>query len=118
MTPFAGEGANLALDDALKLADAIIAASRSITEGGDKKGVLSREVKKFEEDMFVRAKKVQQTTYNMQTLMFFTPGAPWTAIERYILEAASDEVPRLLWPVAVVVCYVYFFFVKLWKGLA
>jgi hypothetical protein len=41
-------------------------------------------VAKFEEDMFVRAKPIQQISYDNMQDMFFTPGAPRTTIESYL----------------------------------
>ncbi|KAL9096303.1 MAG: hypothetical protein Q9165_001300 [Trypethelium subeluteriae] len=111
MTPFAGEGVNLAFEDTMKLADAIVRASQKDLEAH--KDALHAEVRQFEEDMFKRAKKTQQRTWNNLELMFLTPGAPRSTIERFIISAASDEIGTLLTPVLAVAVYVYFFFFKL-----
>ncbi|CAK1356329.1 unnamed protein product [Cercospora beticola] len=98
MTPFAGEGVDLAFQDAMKLA-AAIKASHSSQE-------LDRKVEAFERDMFQRATETQQLTYDMMTAMFFTPGAPREGIERYILRAVRGElgpwITTLLTPVVYV----------------
>jgi len=93
MTPYAGEGVNLALTDAMRLADAIIATAKS-----GKKGNLAGEVKKFERDMFVRAKKVQQLTYDLMSIKFFTEGGLHEGIEEWIYKVLRDNVPWVLWP--------------------
>lgn len=47
--------------------------------------------------MFVRAKKVQQLTYDMMTFQFFSEGSPRSVIERYVLTAISDGMPWWVW---------------------
>jgi len=94
MTPFAGEGVNLALTDAMKLADAIIATAKS-----GKKGNLASEVRKYEKEMFVRAKRVQQLTFDLMTIDFFTEGGLHEGIEMWMYTVARDSVPWVLWPV-------------------
>ncbi|KAN0099927.1 FAD/NAD(P)-binding domain containing protein [Hyaloscypha variabilis] len=76
MVPFAGEGANLSMADAMYLVQWIQSST-------DKKSLL-KNVAKFEEDMFVRAKPIQQISYDNMRDMFFTPGAPRTTIESYL----------------------------------
>lgn len=70
-------------------------------------------VAKFEQDMFVRATKTTQLTYDMMSLMFFEPGAPRATIERYFLTAVGNELGfwgmLLLKPVV----YAWFFVFKL-----
>ncbi|KAJ8608834.1 hypothetical protein MRB53_039420 [Persea americana] len=53
MTPFAGEGVNLAFTDAMKLANMILAS-------GDSREALDQNIAMFERDMFARATLVQQ----------------------------------------------------------
>ncbi|KAF2218932.1 hypothetical protein BDZ85DRAFT_170814, partial [Elsinoe ampelina] len=61
LVPWAGEGVNLSLQDSVKLADAIVAANKTAGEKGTVKAeVLSREVRGYEEDMFVRAEKTSK----------------------------------------------------------
>jgi len=60
MTPFGGEGVNVAFTDALLLADAIIAGVRANDES-----VLHRKIAEFEKDMFIRAYKVEEMTASM-----------------------------------------------------
>lgn len=68
MTPFAGEGVNAAMKDALELSQGITTALRDGTS-------LDEAVRKFEMDMFPRNKEVQsKTAYNKNTM--FQPDAP------------------------------------------
>jgi 2-polyprenyl-6-methoxyphenol hydroxylase-like FAD-dependent oxidoreductase len=108
MTPFAGEGVNVAMKDAVDLAEAIIGASKNPSTD------LSKAIESFEQSMFKRAKEVQEMTLDMMNLMYFTPGAPHTSIERYIARAMSDQMPALLLPVVTSLIYIFFFF---WKNL-
>lgn len=102
MTPFAGEGVNLAMSDAMKLAAAIESAARVGTTEA-----LHTEIKAYEEDMFKRATVVQQTTFNMMSASLLSEGALDSNIEKYIMTAAGDHLPSFLMPVAwfVLRCY-------------
>lgn len=60
MSPFAGEGVNTAMKDALELAEAI---TESIKSGSD----LDLAVETFEKDMFPRVKAVMELTMTMKT---------------------------------------------------
>ena len=129
MTPFAGEGVNLAFAGALNLANAIFRASQKEIEGS--RDQLHAEVKAFEGDMFRYAKETQQRTWTSLELMYLTPGAPRSTIERFIVgmsntcnsnvmecvdhvtAMASDEIPMILTPLLAVFVYAYFFFFKL-----
>ncbi|KAF2214730.1 hypothetical protein CERZMDRAFT_36809 [Cercospora zeae-maydis SCOH1-5] len=105
MTPFAGEGVNLALQDAVKLASAI----KSCQSSSD----LDSKVEAFETDMFSRATETQQLTYDMMNAMFFTPGAPRAGIERYILCAVRGELGPVVTTLLTPVVYAWFFIFKL-----
>ncbi|KAM0719677.1 hypothetical protein Q7P37_003808 [Cladosporium fusiforme] len=105
MTPFAGEGVNLALEDCIHLTNAITISNSAID--------LDKRVKAFEEDMFVRARKTAQLTYDMMYAMYMTPGAPRQGIERYMLRAAEDELGKIGTLIATPLVYAYYFFFKL-----
>ncbi|KAL4884288.1 hypothetical protein BJY04DRAFT_183302 [Aspergillus karnatakaensis] len=79
MTPFAGEGVNIALDDARRLARVLV------SDGS---------VKEFEEEMFGRAAKAQALTRKMTQAMFFTPGAPRSTIESWVVARATYDCPE------------------------
>ena len=104
-TPFAGEGVNLALEDAMKLAAAIKSSYSSSDLDGN--------IEAFEKDMFSRATETQQMTYDMMTAMFFTPGAPRAGIEWYILRAVRGELGPWITALLTPVVYVWFFIFKL-----
>lgn len=109
MTPFVGEGVNTAMKDATELARVIVHARKGARgpEG------LYRQIKKYEEDMFVRVNKVQRKTEDMMNMMMFTRGAPGTTIERWIIRAMSDDLHRLLLPVVRLLVFAFYFFYKL-----
>jgi len=107
MTPFGGEGVNLAFEDALKLANAIIDGSK----GGD--AVLDPRISAFEKDMFVRARKAQELTDGMMKDMFFTEGAPRSSIARWASRKVKYSLPSYISPVVTPLIYSFFFFYKL-----
>ncbi|CAH2350239.1 hypothetical protein CLIB1423_01S05622 [[Candida] railenensis] len=67
MTPFGGEGVNLAMKDAIELAIAISAA-KSIPQ-------LNKNVQKYEKDLFKRAKYYNSDTWDMLQLCFSKGGS-------------------------------------------
>lgn len=115
MTPFAGEGVNLALEDSLKLSQAILAAATAPPHQEDQKGTsqLEPHIREFEQDMFARARKTGQTTYDMMTYMYLTPGAPRSSVEKFLLRAMEDEVGKVWTLILTPVVYLWFFVFKL-----
>lgn len=109
MTPFAGEGVNLAFEDCIKLADAITQSISASTFPSE----LDRRIKEFEEDMFVRALKTMQLTYGNLQSMFLTPGSPRNGIERLLLRVGEDELGRWLTLVLTPFVYAYYFVFKM-----
>ncbi|KAH6661501.1 tetracycline resistance protein from transposon [Plectosphaerella plurivora] len=71
MTPFAGEGVNVALMDALELSRAIISAR----DAGFSEGVLEEKVEAFEKGMFPRMEKLTNDYLR-------TPGVPQSIMAR------------------------------------
>jgi len=110
-TPFAGEGVNLAMADAMKLADAIIKTANSTSKTN-----LSHNIKEFEEDMFVRAAKYAGMTFKMMSCMFFTDGSPDSVIEEYICTAMSGSLPWYLMPFGRAAIYAYFWYWRRFGG--
>ena len=109
MTPFAGEGVNVAMKDAMNLAHSIVEAEKS---GG--KEFLTETVKLFEEEMFIRATVVQEITKANMDDMYFVPGAPRTIIERWVYRAVADELNSYIARFFVQpLIYIYFGFFKL-----
>ena len=82
MTPFAGEGVNLAMWDAMLLGQSLV---RALKDGLDKDGVWEL-IRVFEKGMFTRAKgKAQETWDNMQ--MFVQPDAAKKVVEMFEMMA-------------------------------
>ncbi len=74
MTPFAGEGVNNAMVDALELAEKVVAALRDGSAGKTQE-ILAKAVKEYEEAMFARIHGVaQETLHNLA--VFFSKNAP------------------------------------------
>ncbi|KAI6989965.1 hypothetical protein D0859_10898 [Hortaea werneckii] len=126
MGPWAGEGVNLALEDALKLSEAIISSSTA-DDLSDKKEsssnpnpTIDQHIQAFEQEMFVRATQTQRMTWNMMEAMFLTPGAPRTSIERYVLTAVLGGISSGIgswlagWVLAPVVYTWFYFFKMIW----
>ncbi|KAI9788247.1 MAG: hypothetical protein M1816_007013 [Peltula sp. TS41687] len=92
MTPFAGEGVNTAMRDAMELAHAIQDASEKPVG----KEELTRKIKRYEEDMFKRAGQVQALTDDVMKLMLFTEGAPRTVVEKWMNRIMRDQLHIVL----------------------
>ncbi|CAF9907684.1 MAG: hypothetical protein ALECFALPRED_003752 [Alectoria fallacina] len=92
MTPFAGEGVNLAMADAMDLSKAIVKAS---TESEDTQ--LFDAIKEFEKTMLVRShEKMEETWRNLE--LFFKPDAPKEFVqvfeEMMAAHGPPPEVPK------------------------
>lgn len=87
MTPYAGKGVNTALVDASNLAHTIIES----TNADNPLEKLDAGVISFEKDMFARAAQVQDHSNTNMELMFFTPGAPFTTIHRWVRNAMGQS---------------------------
>lgn len=83
MTPHAGEGANLAIEDALKLADAIMRSTNS----KDVIGALDKEVSVFEDETMTRATKVQKHSLANTKDMYFNPAASHAVVDNWVRRA-------------------------------
>jgi 2-polyprenyl-6-methoxyphenol hydroxylase-like FAD-dependent oxidoreductase len=69
MTPFAGEGVNLAMTDAMVLADAIIKGSTAAD--------FDASICEFEQEMFTRSQKVRELTLANLNNFYYKPIAVW-----------------------------------------
>lgn len=113
MTPFAGEGVNLGMQDSLVLSRAIIKAANSpspLTQ-------LTDEIKAYEEDLFVRAKRTASLTNDNRNWMFFTEGFPRSVVDQFALRAATYEDKTFFdyarYPILAAGIKAYFFLFKL-----
>ena len=93
MTPFAGEGVNLAMRDALDLASAISEAW--VARGEDRRefgAVLAPLLRGFEEGMFARAQEKAEESWHNRQLMFAEDGAQaLAALMRSFFEAGPPQ---------------------------
>lgn len=111
MPPFAGEGVNMAFQDALALADAISKVSKDrflrVTSG----------IAKYEQQMAHRATKAQAMTCGMMRDMMFKEGAPRRSIETFLIRRAGYDVYPWLYPLVypflVLGVYSFYFAYKL-----
>lgn len=114
-TPWAGEGRDLALEDSLKLSEAVIAAAHAGTDGSA--AGLDWQTKAFEGDMFVRARSMQRMTYEMMAAMVMEPGAPRCTVERYVITAIAGELGSAgQWMLTPLIYVCYFEFKMIWSG--
>ena len=97
-TPFAGEGVNVAMQDALLLAQAIITA----TKDDQPTKALNRLLEVFEEDMCRRGKAVQEHSRDNMYYMYFDPGAPAATIARWVRRGMVQGWKQYLIPLWVV----------------
>ena len=86
MTPFAGQGVNLAMEDAMKLAEAI---KKSV---GEDKGALAKGVRVFEEEMFPRVEKMAELTRMNLMDCIFTTDRFNKVVERFATRMQGMEV--------------------------
>ncbi|KAI0013230.1 hypothetical protein F4779DRAFT_442358 [Xylariaceae sp. FL0662B] len=98
MTPFSGEGVNVAFDDARKLAAAIAGA---VGKGG-KSDDLDKQVHAFEKGMFPRMEVYQQRTDEITRLWLFTEGDLTTIVPKVVIahRLMKLAMPSVLVPLA------------------
>ncbi|KAI8955186.1 hypothetical protein F4801DRAFT_378032 [Xylaria longipes] len=94
MLPLAGEGVNLGMDDAQKLAAAII---KAVQNGGSLDELDSR-VMAFEKDMFTRMELFQKQTAEVTKLWLFTEGDLRKIVPKVLSSHTKLVVPNLLQP--------------------
>ena len=87
MIPHVGERVNIAMEDTLKLADAIIRSAKS----EDATSVLDKEVNACENEMTTRAAKVQKCSLANTKDMFFNPEAPHAVIDSWLRRIVAQQ---------------------------
>lgn len=114
MTPFAGEGVNLSMQDALMLSQAILRATGSSAPTHK----LLAEIRAFEKDLFVRAERTAAHTKDMLNWMMFTDGTPRSTIDKFALRMMTYHdktfLERLRYPLLAALVKGYFFLHNLW----
>lgn len=114
MTPFAGEGVNLSMQDAFMLSQAILRATGSSFPTQK----LLAEIRAFEENLFVRAERTAAHTKYMLNWMMFTDSTPWSMIDKFSLRMMTfhDKTffEHLRYPFLAALIKGYFFLYKLW----
>ncbi len=114
MTPYAGEGVNVALEDAMGLAKAVIEVLENWKEEEEIGEALDRAVVKYEEEMWPRAERVARLTDELTKAWMFTPDTPASVIARTTAMHVRFHTPGILHPLATVGVHLYFF----WKRLS
>ncbi|OJJ49486.1 hypothetical protein ASPZODRAFT_60451 [Penicilliopsis zonata CBS 506.65] len=118
MCPFTGEGVNHALEDAVALSHAIIAAAATaaVSPTDDMLAVMDRGLIKYEYELAARSAVFTKRVHQVTRLMFFTEGAPGSVIERFVLQNMKTMMPSALYmaayPLTVASVYGYYFFHK------
>jgi 2-polyprenyl-6-methoxyphenol hydroxylase-like FAD-dependent oxidoreductase len=107
-TPFAGLGVNTAFYDAILLSREIAKFAQA-----DSPHNLDVHVAQYEKNMFEHAHKAQQLTEDSMNDMFFTPGAPRTSIEPWVLGHAKQGLPAWSHSIVTVAVYLGFWVYKL-----
>jgi 2-polyprenyl-6-methoxyphenol hydroxylase-like FAD-dependent oxidoreductase len=110
MSPFAGIGVNTAFYDALLLSRQIVAYDNAKSQID-----LDEYIVKYENDMFEHAHKGQKLTERSMNDMMFTPGAPRTTIESWVLGHAKEDLPAWSHPFVTAIVYVAFWVYKLFN---
>ncbi|KAL6413948.1 tetracycline resistance protein from transposon [Ilyonectria robusta] len=103
MTPYAGEGVNQALEDAMLLARTINEARSKTTDELDK------EIVEFENTMLTRVTKVQALAYGLLQDWMFTPGAPKSVMAKSMSRHVRHRLPWVLHPLGTATVYGYYF---------
>lgn len=122
MTPFAGEGVNKAMKDAVELAEQIEASQEPPSGGGGGGGELTLDVavQLYEQNMFPRAARTQARTMSNKTNIF-GPDSPISVVTGMLKGVASDS-PSVLVKIlgtAPVVAAVYgYFWIRMRIGWA
>ncbi|KAK4455130.1 hypothetical protein QBC34DRAFT_420784 [Podospora aff. communis PSN243] len=114
MTPFAGEGVNVGMEDAMRLARGAVKALEG-GEGGITE-TLDAAVREYEEEMFSRSERVARLSYDLGRLYMFEPNTPESIIARTTALHVKFGQPRLIQPLADAVVHGLFLFKRITGG--
>ena len=106
MTPFAGEGVNQGLQDAMLLARTILQAEKESSAIND--GVV-----KFEAEMMERVTKIEQLSYHLAQDWMFTPESGKASITKAMITHVRAETPSVLRPLVAAEVKTYMWFKSL-----
>ncbi|KUI58277.1 hypothetical protein VP1G_05562 [Cytospora mali] len=101
MTPFAGEGVNVGMEDARRLTRAVVAAGENLAK-------LDEGVAAFEGEMFTRAGSFAELTETLLQHWFFTEDSPRSVIPKAMAALVRFHSPTLLKPLFGGFVYSYF----------
>ncbi len=105
-TPFSGEGVNIAMEDSLELAKAILRLGSDDSDADARRGLAER-VATYEEEMFPRALGVQTRASGNMHDMLIQEGAPRTGIESWLIRGAGKDIPPGSWSMMALKAVVY-----------
>ena len=103
MTPYAGEGVNQALSDAMLLSQVILRSIRNLKDIND-------DIESFEKDMIERTKSVQQLSLDLLNDWMFTPGTPKSIMSTIMTRHMNKDIPNIFHPLGKATVHSYFFF--------
>lgn len=113
MTPFAGIGVNTAFYDAMLLTHQLVDFTRLRTSVETPNQILLDDfVIKYEQEMFKHAHEAQILTEGSMKDMLFTPGAPHTTIESWVLRHTKVDTPKWSHPFLIAAVYVGYWIYK------
>ncbi|KAK4159464.1 putative tetracycline resistance protein from transposon protein [Cladorrhinum sp. PSN259] len=113
MTPYSGEGVNVALEDSMRLAQGIVDAVRGNGGGRVLVDVLDNAVREFEGEMWVRSEKVARLTDELTKLWMFTPDTPGSVIAKTTALNVKFHTSPIMQPLATVGVHAW----VAWKNL-
>lgn len=87
MTPHAGEGVNVAMEEALNPAVAIFRSAKA----EDVINALDKEISEFENELINKATKVQNHSLANTNDLYFNPAAPHAVIDNWVRRAMAQQ---------------------------
>jgi 2-polyprenyl-6-methoxyphenol hydroxylase-like FAD-dependent oxidoreductase len=110
MTYFGGEGVNIALKDAMVLAEEIVVA---VEKNDDLTVGLDEAVRRFELEMWPRSERVAKLSNDLMKKWMFTPGVPESVTAASIAMHVNFHTPWIVQPLAVAAVHSYFWLRRL-----
>ncbi|KAK0613625.1 hypothetical protein B0T14DRAFT_437435 [Immersiella caudata] len=114
MTPFAGEGVNVGMEDAMRLARGVVRALKG--GGGGVAEPLDAAVRAYEEEMWPRSEKVARLSHDLGKLYMFEPNTPESIIARTTALHLKFDQPRMAHPLVDGMVHGLFLFKRMTGG--